>query len=131
MDGPILFFDGVCALCNQSVDAILRADTRGAIHFAPLQGETAKRLLPPLPADPEDWTLVYLDERGIHEYSDAAIEVSRRLGGFWALAGLLRAVPRALRDPVYRWIARHRYRWFGKWDACRVPSADERARFLP
>jgi predicted DCC family thiol-disulfide oxidoreductase YuxK len=129
--GPILFFDGVCALCNSSVDSLLRADVHRRIRFAPIQGETAKRLLPPLPGDPLEWTLLYLDERGLHQYSDAAIEVSRRIGGFHALAGLLRAVPRALRDPVYRWIARNRYRWFGKTDACRVPKPEERERFLP
>ena len=130
-DRPILFFDGVCGLCNSTVDAILAADRRGEIRFAPIQGETAKRLLPPLPADPLLWTLVYLDERGVHEYSDAAIEVARRVGGFYSGAALLRVVPRALRDPVYRWIARNRYRWFGKRDACRVPSPEQRARFLP
>jgi predicted DCC family thiol-disulfide oxidoreductase YuxK len=128
---PILFFDGVCGLCNAAVDAILAADRRGEIRFAPIQGETAKRLLPPLPEDPLEWTLLYLDERGLHRYSDAAIEVSRRIGGFYAIAGLLRIVPRPLRDPVYRWIARNRYGWFGKRDSCRVPGPAERARFLP
>jgi len=127
---PILFFDGVCGLCNASVDALLAADRRARIRFAPIQGETAKRLLPPLPENPLEWTRLYLDERGLHQYSDAAIEVSRRVGGFYALAVVFRIVPRALRDPVYRWIARNRYRWFGKRDACRVPSPAERARFL-
>jgi predicted DCC family thiol-disulfide oxidoreductase YuxK len=128
--GPILFFDGVCALCNASVDEVLRADRRREIRFAPIQGETAKRLLPPLPAEPEEWTLVYLDERGLHQYSEAAIEVARRVGGFHALAVLVYAVPRPLRDAVYRWIARNRYRWFGKAETCRIPTPEERDRFL-
>jgi len=127
---PILFFDGVCGLCNASVDALLAADRRARVRFAPIQGETAKRLLPPLPDDPLEWTLLYLDERGLHRYSDAAIEVSRRVGGVYALAVVFRILPRALRDRVYRWIARNRYRWFGKRDSCRVPSPAERARFL-
>jgi predicted DCC family thiol-disulfide oxidoreductase YuxK len=129
-DAPIIFFDGVCGLCNRAVDALLQADRQAVFRFAPLQGETAKRLLPPLPEDPEDWSIVYLDERGVHRYSDASLEICRRLGGAWSLAALLRFVPRALRDPVYLWIARNRYRWFGKRDSCRVPTSDERARFL-
>jgi len=128
---PILFFDGVCALCNATVDAVLAAGRRGEVRFAPIQGETAKRLLPPQPEDPLEWTLLYLDERGLHQVSDAAIELARRVGGVYALAGLLRVIPRALRDPVYRWVARNRYRWFGKRDSCRVPSPEERERFLP
>ncbi len=128
---PIIFFDGVCAMCNRFVDLVLRADRRRVFRFAPIQGETAKRLLPPLPADPASWSMVYLDEHGLHDQSEASLQVYRRLGGAFRLLSLARLVPRALRDPVYRWIARNRYRWFGRRDTCRVPSAAERERFLP
>jgi predicted DCC family thiol-disulfide oxidoreductase YuxK len=128
---PIIFFDGVCVTCNRFVDVVLRADRRSVFHFAPLQGETARALLPSPPSDPAAWSLLYLDERGLHEESDATLEVSRRLGGWWALLGLLRIVPRWLRNPVYRVIARNRYRWFGRRRVCRVPTAAERDRFLP
>lgn len=130
-DPPIIFFDGVCAMCNRFVSLIARADRRSVFRFAPLQGETARALLGPRPSDPAQWSMLYLDERGLHDQSDASLQVYRRLGGwFWPLS-LLRFVPRFLRDPVYRIVARNRYRWFGRRDACRVPSAAERGRFLP
>ena len=128
---PIIFFDGVCAMCNGFVDLMLRADRQQVFLFAPIQGETARELLPPIGEDPEQWSMVYLDERGIHDQSDASLEVYRRLGGLWAPLGWLRFVPRFVRNPVYRLIARNRYRLFGKREVCRIPTADERARFLP
>lgn len=75
--------------------------------------------------------MLYLDERGLHDQSDASLQVYRRLGGFWAVLGWLRFVPRLLRNPVYRMIARNRYRVFGKRETCRVPTPEERDRFLP
>jgi predicted DCC family thiol-disulfide oxidoreductase YuxK len=118
-------------LCNRFVDRTLRADKRHVLRFAPLQGETARALLPAMPADAGAWTMVFVDERGAHLRSDAALEVWRRLGGFRGLLALGRFVPRFVRDPVYRLIARHRYRWFGRRETCRVPTAAERSFFLP
>jgi len=131
LEHPIIFFDGVCAMCNRFVDLVLRADRRHVFRFAPLQGATARELLPPLADDPREWSVVYLDERGIHDGSDASLEVYRRLGGVWWLPSLLRFVPRVIRRPAYRLLARNRYRWFGRRDRCRVPSPEEKARFLP
>lgn len=128
---PIIFFDGVCALCNGFVDLMLRVDRKKVFLFAPIQGETARELLPPFGEDPEEWSMVYLDERGIHDQSDASLEVYRRLGGFWTPLGWLRFVPRFVRNPIYRVIARNRYRLFGKRETCRIPTSAERARFLP
>lgn len=128
---PIIFFDGVCGMCNGFVDLVLRADREHTFLFAPLQGATARALLPPLSDDPDAWSMIYRDEAGIHDQSDASLQVYRRLGGLWQLLSFARYVPPAVRNPVYRIIARNRYRWFGKREACRVPTAAERARFLP
>lgn len=128
---PIIFFDGVCGMCNAFVDAMLRADREGIFRFVPIQGETARRLLPELAEDPRDWSMLYLDERGLHDQSDASLEVYRRLGGWWSLPALARYVPKALRDRVYRIVARNRYRWFGRRATCRLPRPEERGRFLP
>jgi predicted DCC family thiol-disulfide oxidoreductase YuxK len=131
LEHPIIFFDGVCGLCNRFVDLVLDVDRARIFRFAPLQGETARALLPPQPADPLAWSMLYLDEHGLHDESDATLGVYRRLGGLWSLLALLRFVPRAIRNPVYRFVARNRYRWFGRRDTCRLPTPDEAARFLP
>ncbi len=130
-DTPIIFFDGVCGMCNRFVDLVLRIDSKGVFRFAPIQGETAEQLLPPLSEAPQEWSMFYLDERGIREESDAFLAVYRRLGGTWAVLSLLRLVPRGIRNFVYRTVARNRYRWFGQRDACRIPSPEEQCRFLP
>ena len=127
---PVIFFDDVCIMCNSFVNLMLRIDHRQQFLFAPLRGETAEKILPPLPDDPTAWSMVYFDETGIHDQSDASLEVYRRLGGLWWWLSLARFVPRWIRNPVYRVIARNRYRWFGKHETCRIPSADERQRFL-
>ena len=130
-ENPIIFFDGVCGVCNTFVDVLLRLDRRQVFLFAPIQGETARQRLPPLPAHPGEWSIVYLDERGTFERSDACIEIARRLGGGWTLFACLRFVPRFLRHAIYGLVARNRYRLFGEREACRVPTAAERTRFLP
>ena len=127
---PIIFYDDVCVMCNGFVNLILRVDRRGQFLFAPLGGETSRRILPPLSDDPSQWSMIYVDESGIHDQSDASLEVYRRLGGLWGLLSLARLFPRWVRNPVYRVVARNRYRWFGKHDTCRLPSAAEKARFL-
>ena len=128
---PVVFFDGVCGLCNRFVDLVLRADRKATFRFAPLQGETARLVLPEPTADPLAWSVVYWDEAGLHRESDASLRIYRRLGGLYWPLGLALFVPRVLRDPVYRWVARNRYRWFGKRDTCRVPTPEQRDRFLP
>ena len=130
IDHPIIFFDGVCGMCNRFVNVIQRADKSGVFRFAPLQGETSRRMLGPLPDDPTAWSLIYIDECGKHELLDASIQIYRRLGGVWTLLSLARFAPRFLRDPAYRFVARNRYSWFGRSDTCRVPTAVEKARFL-
>ena len=128
---PIIFFDGVCGMCNRFVDLILKIDDKEVFRFAPIQGETAKQMLPQLSEAPQEWSMFYLDERGIHKESDAFLEIYRYLGGAGGFLSLLRLVPRGIRDFVYRTVARNRYRWFGQREACRLPSPEEEDRFLP
>ena len=128
---PIIFFDGVCGMCNTFVSLILRIDRKQVFLFAPLQGTTARAMLPPLLDDPREWSMIVLDETGIHDQSDASLEVYRRLGGIWWLLSLARCVPRRIRTPMYRVIARNRYSFFRKRETCRIPTEQERSRFLP
>jgi len=130
-DRPVLFFDGVCNLCSRAVQFMLRHDRRRRFLFAPLQ-PAAGSLLPAGMADAADTPVsVVLAYRGrYYRESDAVLHALRLLGGGWRLlfAGII--IPRFVRDRIYRRIARNRYRWFGKRDACMVPDAAQRARFL-
>ncbi len=131
---PIFFFDGVCNLCNATVDFLLRHDRRGRLRFAPLQGPTAQRLL--------EGRVVASGETGIPDgvvlweagrvsmRSSAALRSLVHMGGVWRLGGLFMAVPRPLRDAVYDLVAHRRYRWFGRRDSCRLPTPAEAERFL-
>ena len=126
---PVIYFDGYCGLCNGFVDFVLARDRARRFRFAPLQGTTARaRFGDPGDVDP---TTILLEEEGtVFERSTAALRIIAALGGIWRLAGLLRLVPRFIRDAVYDWVARNRYGWFGKRDTCRLPSPEERAVFL-
>ncbi len=130
MEGPILFFDGVCNLCNASVDFVVQHESCSTLRFASLQGETAKKLLGEEKAKALS-SLVLWHADATYERSTAALKVARYLRAPWRWLRVLGLVPRPLRDLVYDWIARNRYRWFGKKDTCRVPTPYERERFLP
>lgn len=129
---PVVLFDGVCNFCNSSVQFIIRRDPDGHFHFAALQSEVALKLL----AD-HGWhshrldSIVLLDSGRVYTESTAALRIARQLKGWPKLTAFLIAVPRPLRDPVYRLVARYRYRWFGKRESCMLPTPDVRGRFLP
>lgn len=127
----ILFFDGVCGLCNWSVNFVLLRDRKGEIQFAPLQGETARVLL--TSRDVENLHSVVLWVNGqTYRKSAAVVRVLWRLGSFWKVLGtLLWLIPLPIRNFIYECVARNRYRLFGKKESCRLPTPEERARFLP
>ena len=128
---PIVFFDGECVMCNGFVDILLKVDPVGTILIAPLQGQTAKQYLPPLPVDREAWSIYYRDEQHLYDQSDAFIQVCKRLGGVWSVFTVIHWMPRPIRDRIYRLIAQNRYRLFGRRDTCRMPNESEGKRFLP
>lgn len=128
MDWPVVFYDGECGLCDGLVQRLIRLDRSGRLHYATLQGETARRMLG---TKASEATMRYLDERGLHDRSTAALRAVARTGGLASFAALLLAVPRPGRDALYRWVARNRYRWFGRAETCRVPDPALRERFLP
>jgi predicted DCC family thiol-disulfide oxidoreductase YuxK len=130
---PVVLFDGVCNLCNFAVQFILDRDPFATFRFASLQSAAAAGLLgafgiPAPVGDPE--SLVLIDDGKVYQSSTAALRIARRLRGIWKLAYALIVIPPFARDAIYRWIARNRYRWFGKADQCRVPTPELRARFL-
>ncbi len=129
-EARIVFFDGVCGFCNASVDFLLKRDAHRRLLFAPLQGETARQRL--TSTDVENLhSLVFWTPNGCFRKSSAAVRIGWTLGGVWSvLATLLWLIPRPVRDLGYNVIASNRYRIFGKKETCRLPTAEERARFL-
>lgn len=134
---PIVLYDGVCGLCNRMVQFLLKRDTEGRLRFASLQSEFAERVLTRHGIDPSDLDTVQLvvdyeqpGERVLGR-SDAILRAGEELGMPWKLlATSARIVPQALRDTVYRLVARNRYRVFGKYETCMLPDPDQRHRFL-
>ncbi len=125
----IIFFDGVCLLCNGFVDFVLKRDKERLFRFAPLQGETAKGTLPGELSRSLS-TVVLWSQGQILLRSDAALMILQQLGGIYSVVRVCWIVPQFIRDAVYVLIAGRRYHWFGKRESCRLPTADERARFL-
>lgn len=129
----MLLFDGVCHVCHRSVKFVLRHERRPWVLFAALQSDTGRALLRELQLPPGYLdSLVFIEDRRLFTHSEAALRLARHLRAPWSWsAALLRIVPRAVRDAIYTWIARHRYRWFGRdEEACLVPAPELRARFL-
>jgi len=129
--GPVILYDGECGLCNRSVKFLLARD-RGQIYYAPLQGETAAALRakhPQIPTTLE--SVVLVDGERVFLRSKAFLHVTRYLTAPWRWFYALRWLPAFLLDLGYRLIARVRYRIWGKYDTCRLPTTDERAKLLP
>jgi predicted DCC family thiol-disulfide oxidoreductase YuxK len=131
VNGPIVYYDGLCALCDRFVMFVAARDHRRRFRFAPLQGETARDRMAGRLAVEAMKTVVLEQDGGLHIRSDAALAILTGLGGPWKLAAVLRILPVPLRDAVYDVIARRRSQWFGRRKACRIPAPEERDRFLP
>ena len=128
---PILFFDGVCNLCNSSIQFILKNDRRGDLRFASLQSEVAREMLPPFGIDPDDLNSVVLYENGtVYTRSSAVLRTLRLMGGPLSYLAVFGIVPRRIRDFFYNYISHHRYNWFGKREHCMLPRPEWNARFL-
>jgi len=128
---PLVLFDGLCNLCSASVQWIIAREPKALHRFASLQSEPARRALQQANAPaPLPDSIILIDAQGIHTKSTAALRIARRLGFPWSLAALALVLPRFLRDPLYDIIAVRRYRWFGKRDACMIPTPALRQRFL-
>lgn len=128
----VVLFDGVCNLCNRSVQFIIRHDRHNRFLFAALQSDAGRALLQQfqLPADAVPESIILVTENKLYRYSDAVLHIARNLGGLWPLAYSGIIWPRFIRDRIYKFIARNRYRWFGRQDACMLPTAALKAKFL-
>ena len=128
---PLVLFDGVCNFCNFWIQFALKRDKHSRLKFGSLQGETAQRVLPHYNIDPTVLTSVIFIEGGIaYRESTAALKVCRHLDGGWKLLYVLIIIPAFIRDGIYKWIGRNRYKWFGKQESCMLPTAKQRSRFV-
>lgn len=127
----IVFFDGICNLCNRSVDFILTRDKGKIFKFASLQSDIASQLLKDKGVDTSAMrTIILLKNDKIFYRSDAVLEIIRDLKAPWPALYIFKIVPRFIRDSVYRMVSKNRYSWFGKRNTCRIPTDDEKDRFL-
>ena len=127
----VIVFDALCVLCSAHARFVVRHDRHRHFKLASIQSETGEQLYRRFGLDPADpQTLIVVDEGHLLTDSDAVIAIWSGFGGAWRMAKAFNVIPRGLRDPVYRWIARNRYRLFGKRETCWVPRPADRERFL-
>jgi len=130
-DKPIILFDGVCNLCNAMVNFIIRQDKKNVFLFAALQSNAGKKLLEQYKID---WkandSFVIIENEKAYMKSNAALKLYNKLPWYWKWTQVFWIVPRFIRDGVYNFIARKRYRWFGKKEKCMIPTGEMKQKFL-
>jgi|SRR5215469_702201 predicted DCC family thiol-disulfide oxidoreductase YuxK len=128
---PLILVDGVCNLCNAWVRFVVRRDPAGIFCFAAQQSPAGQTIIKErLNGASQLSSVILIENNAIYTESDAILKILARLSTPWFWIAGLRIVPRAVRDAFYRCIVRHRYQWFGRTEACQIPSADVRSRFV-
>lgn len=127
----IIFFDGVCSFCNFWVKFAFKRNKKRNLYYAALQDEKSKEILARYNIDTSKLiSVVFIDKGKAYTKSSAALQICKYLNPFWNFAFILILIPKFLRDPIYDLIGKNRYKWFGKKDACMIPSKEMRAQFL-
>lgn len=129
-DHPVVLFDGVCNYCNSWVNFAIRNDKKARLRFATLQSATGQQLKEKYGVTPETDSVILIDNEKAYTYSNAALRIAKYLQ--WPAKAIyaLTIIPAFIRQPVYKWIARNRYKWFGRKEECMVPSPEIKSRFL-
>jgi len=126
----VIFFDGVCNFCNSFINLLLRIDKKGMLRYSPLQSETGQIIAKELQLNPTPETVAAIRKRKIYTRSDVTLQIIRTLGGGWRILEPIFLLPKGIRDFFYQIIANNRYAWFGKREKCRIPTPQERERFI-
>ncbi len=126
----VIFFDGYCNLCNASVDFVIRRDKKNKFLFDSLQSDFASEKICPLIPKNTDSIVVWTNSGNLLLKSSAGLFIAKELGGFLKILTIFKPLPVSFRDSIYVFIAKNRYRWFGKSDTCRLPTSEEKLRFL-
>ncbi|MBT8289705.1 MAG: DUF393 domain-containing protein [Muriicola sp.] len=132
IEKKIILFDGVCNLCNNSVQFIIKRDKKDIFRFAPLQSEIGKKLVAERRIDTARIDSIILIEPQIAYYtkSEAALRISKSLSGLWPVMSVFLGLPSGFRDWIYDRVAKNRYQWFGKREECMIPSPELKEKFL-
>lgn len=127
---PLILFDGICNLCNSTIDFVIKKDKNLLFRFVPLQTDAGIRLLQKFPVPENTDSVILIKDKRVFTESDAVFEIARLLPYPWRIAVAIKILPSSWRNLIYRWIARNRYTWFGKKNTCRIPT-DEEQRLFP
>lgn len=122
----IVLFDGVCGLCNKSINSLIRLDKNNILKYTSLQGEFVKTL----EIEPGIDSIIFYEDSRLYYRSTAILKILRSLGGIWVFTNIFYLIPVKLRDFIYDIIAKYRYHIFGKMKSCRMPKEDERDLFI-
>lgn len=127
----IILFDGVCNLCNSSIDFIIKRDAKDYFRFGALQEIEGQAALSKFNVSSGYLdSLVLIEDDTLYFRSTAALRIARKLNGIWPMVYIFILIPAPLRDYLYNWIGKNRYRWFGKKSSCRIPTDLEKGKFL-
>ncbi|WGD34487.1 thiol-disulfide oxidoreductase DCC family protein [Olleya sp. YS] len=128
----LILFDGVCNLCNSSVQFVIKHDKKNVFMFAPLQGEVGQQIINHYNLDTSntDSILLYSKDTGLKIKSTAALHIAKHLGFPSNVIAVFLIIPKFIRDWVYDFVAKNRYKWYGKQEACMIPTPDLKAKFL-
>lgn len=127
----VIFFDGYCNLCNGAVQFVIQRDSKNVFQFASLQSAYAQTTLAPFEVAPQQEASFILLEGGrVYQRSTAALRVAKKLSGLWPLLYGFIIIPRFIRDALYNYIAKNRYKWFGKQESCWIPTPELQQKFL-
>ena len=131
-DKKIILFDGVCNLCNASVQYVIDRDKKDVFRFAALQSDIGSKILRHIGADERYTDSIVLYEPGVayHYKSSAALEIAKELGGIFSISTVFKIIPDGIRNLNYDFVAKNRYKWYGKEENCRIPTPELQAKFL-
>ncbi|MBD7945303.1 MULTISPECIES: thiol-disulfide oxidoreductase DCC family protein [Psychrobacillus] len=130
MAEAIVMFDGVCNFCDSSVQFIIKRDSKGYFQFAALQSDAGMKLKEQYSISHNIDSFILIEDGKVYKFSDGALRVCRNLEGIWRYMYIFIFVPRPIRNSIYKFIAKNRYKWFGQKDSCMLPSPEVRSRFL-
>jgi predicted DCC family thiol-disulfide oxidoreductase YuxK len=126
VEKPAILFDGYCNLCNGTVDFLLKHDKKKQFSFIPLQSDAGKLIVHKYQIPSETDSVLLIKSNRVYFESDAALEIARMLNFPWNLASCTKFIPKQIRDKIYNWVAKNRYRWFGKRESCRILVSKEK-----